>query len=78
MLISQVYYFCVWYHSLSFHYLVTLLQGVQGQGGCEGKVLHCEVVMAPSLIERKGVWTMLSDIGFDFWVVLCGARSWSQ
>lgn len=37
-----------------------------------------EMVMALSLPEFKNalrVWTMLSDIGFKYWVILCGARS---
>jgi len=40
-----------------------------------------EMVMALSLPEFKNalrVWTMLSDIGFKYWVILCGARSWTQ
>ena len=25
----------------------------------------------------RSIWTMHSDIGFEFWVVLCGARDWT-
>ena len=25
----------------------------------------------------RSTWTALSDIGFEFWMVLCGARSWT-
>lgn len=44
---------------------------------------HCkEMVMALSLPEFENalrVWTMLSDIGFKYWVILCGIpRSWIQ
>lgn len=30
----------------------------------------------PQAVGVQGVWTMLSDIGIEFWVVLWGARSW--
>ena len=36
------------------------------------------VVMAPSCWSSRNIWTVLSDIGFDFRVVLRGARSWTQ
>jgi len=32
-------------------------------------------VTNPSCWSSRSIWTMLSDIGFDVWVVLCGARS---
>ena len=32
---------------------------------------------APSRQSSRSIWTMLSDIGFEFWVALCGARSWT-
>ena len=38
------------------------------------------VVMAPSCWSSRGVWAVLSDKGdkgFEFWVVLCGARGWT-
>ena len=31
--------------------------------------------MASSCWSSRSIWTTLSDIGFEFWVVLCGARS---
>jgi len=36
------------------------------------------VVMALSCWSARSVWIMLSEIWLDFWVVLCGARSWTQ
>lgn len=33
---------------------------------------------APSCQSSKSVWTPLSDIEFEVWVVLCRARSWAQ
>jgi len=36
------------------------------------------VVTAPSCWSSRSVWRMPSDIGFEFWVVLCGAGSWTQ
>ena len=35
------------------------------------------VVMAPRLLELNKCLTTLSDIWSDFWVVLCGVRSWT-
>ena len=29
------------------------------------------------LLELRSIWTMLSDIWSDFWVVLCGANGWT-
>lgn len=29
------------------------------------------------LLEFKKIWTTLSEVRFDFWVVLCGAKSWN-
>jgi len=31
----------------------------------------------PTCQSSRSVWTPLSDIGFEFWVVLCEARSWA-
>ena len=33
------------------------------------------VLTAPSCPSSRSVWTVRSDTGFEFWVVLCGARS---
>ena len=33
------------------------------------------VVMAPDYWSSRRVWTVRSDIGSDFWEVLCGAQS---
>jgi len=33
------------------------------------------VGMAPGCWSSRDVWTMLLDIEFEFWVILCGARS---
>ena len=30
---------------------------------------------APSCQSSRSVWIILSDVGFEFWVVLCVARS---
>ena len=35
-------------------------------------------VTVPGYHSSCSVWTMLSEIWFDFWVVLCRARSWTQ
>ena len=35
------------------------------------------VGMAPSCPSSRNIWKMLSDVGFGFWVVLCGARTWT-
>lgn len=32
----------------------------------------------PESQSSGSVWTLLSDIGFEFWVVLCGAKSWTR
>lgn len=40
-----------------------------------------EVVVAPSLSKLENalrVWMVLSAIGFQYWVVLYGARSWTR
>lgn len=34
-------------------------------------------VMAPSSSSSRSIWSVFSDIWFDFWVFLCGARSWT-
>jgi len=36
------------------------------------------VGMALSWQSSRSIWTALSDIGFEFWVVLCGASSCSM
>ena len=36
------------------------------------------VVMAWRCQSSRSVWAVLSDIAFDFWVVLCRARSWTS
>jgi len=33
---------------------------------------------APRCLNSRRVWTLLSDIWSDFWVFLCGARSWTR
>ena len=33
---------------------------------------------APNCWSLGSVWTVLSDIGFGFWVVLCGIGSWTD
>ena len=35
-------------------------------------------VIALSCQNSRSVWITLSDIGFEFWVVLCGAKIWTQ
>jgi len=60
----------------------------QGRGsGDWGQVLHHRAVGVERAAQGSGhgskcwssscVWTALSDIGFGFGVVLCGARSWA-
>ena len=53
----------------------------EGQVGDWNEVLHQRghwhrlpraEVTAPSCQSSRSVWTMLSDIPFEFWVVLCG------
>lgn len=55
---------------------------------CQEKVLHQRVVgpwnrlpmvvvKAPICLSSRNIWTTLSNIWPDVWVVLCGARSWS-
>ena len=51
--------------------------GRGGPGGGEGKALPQRAVGA-ALSCSSCIWTMHSDIGFGFWVVLCGDRSWAQ
>jgi len=33
---------------------------------------------ALSIWNSRSIWTVLSDIGFECWVVLCRARSWTR
>lgn len=35
-------------------------------------------VMAPSCLSSGSIWRLLSEIGFEFWMVLCGARGCTQ
>lgn len=42
----------------------------------EGVWAWNRLLRAPGCWSLRNVWMMLSDIGFDFWVVLCEARSW--
>jgi len=42
------------------------------------KRLPRAVGTAPSWWSSRGVWTLLSDMGFEFWVVLYGDGSWTQ
>lgn len=35
-------------------------------------------IMAPGCCSSGGVWSPLSGIAFEFWVVACGARSWTR
>lgn len=35
-------------------------------------------VTAPGCRSLRSVWTMFSDVGFEFWVVLRGARGWTR
>ena len=61
---------------------------VKEVSGYQEKVLHQRmirhwkrlgraVVTAPSCQSSRSVWTRLPDLWPDFWVVLCGARSWT-
>ena len=60
----------------------------EAQGGYQEKVQHQRAVgmeraaqgsgHGPKCWSSRNVWTVLSDIGFEFWVPLCGAGSWSQ
>ena len=36
------------------------------------------VVMASSCWSSRSTWAMLSDIRFEYWVVLCGVRRWTE
>jgi len=40
--------------------------------------LPTAVVVAPSCWSSRSDWTMLADVGFEFWVVLRRARYWIQ
>jgi len=42
----------------------------------EGVWAWNRLLRAPGCWSLRNIWMMLSDIGFDFWVVLCEARSW--
>jgi len=67
-------------------YSLQLPGGLHKAGG-EGKELHQRAVgmeqaaqsngHGPECWSSRSVWTLLSDIEFGFWVVLCGARSWT-
>ena len=58
-----------------------------GAAGGQGRVLHQRAVgmeqaaqssgHGTELLEFKKIWTTLSEVRFDFWVVLCGAKSWN-
>ena len=49
----------------------------------EISVQTCSVIALSLLVFTKhrtlskSVWTTLSDVGFEFWVVLCGVRNWT-
>lgn len=45
----------------------------EGQLGVRGRA----VGTAPSAVVQGSVWTTLSNTGFEFWVVLCAASSWT-
>jgi len=60
-----------------------------GQVGYQEKILHQKVGgawhrlpgavgTAPSCWSPRSIWTSLSDRGSEFWLVFCGARSWTQ
>lgn len=62
---------------------------VSVSGWYQEKVLHQMVVRpwkrlpravlrAPSCQSSRNIWTVLSDIGFESWVVLWGVGSWNQ
>ena len=36
------------------------------------------VIVALSCQSSRSIWTTLSDMGFEFCMVLCGGRSWTQ
>jgi len=44
----------------------------------EGHGLPRAVGTALSCCSSRSIWTPLLDVGFGFWVVQCGARSWTQ
>ena len=52
-------------------------EGSAPEGGQAWNRLPRTVVMAPSCQSSRSVWTTLSDVGFGFWVVLCGAGGWT-
>ena len=69
------------------HFIQTCSASLKVQVGYQEKVLHQRmngpwnrlpraVVMAPSYQSSSTVWTLLSYTRSDFYVVLCGARSW--
>ena len=47
----------------------------RGQRAWNG--LSMAVGTDPRCQSSRNIWIMLSDIGFHFWVVLYGARSWT-
>jgi len=50
---------------------------VSGEGQVREMFREKERVMAPICESSKRVWKMLSDRGFEFWVVLCGTWGWT-
>jgi len=52
-----------------------LEKGSSPAGGGHGIVSPGAMVTAPSFQNSRSVWTTLSNIGFELWVVLCEARS---
>jgi len=42
------------------------------------KRLPRAVITALNCWCSRSVWTVFSDIGLGFWVVLCGARNWTR
>lgn len=49
------------------------IQGVAGHWNRIPTMQHSY----PGCQSLRSIWTMLSDIGFEFWVFPCGARSWT-
>jgi len=55
--------------------------GAAYSAACEESIGRHSVCSSGCMEEVEGtknVWTILSDTGFEIWVVLCGARSWTR
>ena len=67
-------------HMNIFHNELSTRQGVK-EWDLKKNVNNDLVVLAvpPKLLpSSRTVWTVLTDTGFEFWMVLCGAGSWTQ